>query len=65
MEYWLEETTPYVSSEQIAEQHRQVQETWKENLKSELKGTDEFKIPFIDLFLNVYFIFLYRIINSK
>jgi len=55
MEGCLEVTT--ISREELTEHHRKMQETAKDNLTSELKGPNEFIIPFIDRFIKVPLLF--------
>ena len=54
---WLEGITPYASSEEAAEHHRKIQETTENDLKSHLKGPNEFTKTFIDRFLKVSYLF--------
>lgn len=56
MEGCLSERTT-ISREAITEHHREMQETTKENLISELKGPNEFTTPFTTRFIDVPHLF--------
>lgn len=43
---WLKNITPFATMEQLAKQHKEIQETTTNDFNSRLKGPDELKMPF-------------------